>query len=132
MSVSSLPCSLYRYANKHKHHTSTPTHAHTNRNIRTGARAGGTRHFISYSTLIFHSGLPNTQPTVTIATLQRATGSQRANHVITTSVRKHKHITCILMQHQISTLSQKYMRQCIWSHRLKKSSLPLLMVHPGT
>ncbi|CAB1445963.1 unnamed protein product [Pleuronectes platessa] len=47
-------------------------------------------------TLIFLSGPPNAQPSVTIATSHGAAGSQRANHAITTSVRKTRTPTNII------------------------------------
>lgn len=74
-------------------------------------------------TLVFLSGLPNTQSTVTIATSQRATSSQ-ADHVTATSVRGRRRTP----PNQLTAYSGS-LPLCTETHKIKHT-IPLLMLHP--
>lgn len=91
---------LFNCVEIHKQTKTSHKHTNENRNTHTHTHSGPRHqalHFLfhplssssapSYSTL----ASPTLKPTVTIATSDRATGSQGANHVVTTSVRKQRH-----------------------------------------
>lgn len=105
-------------------------HSLTNVQTHTETSVTGQRHqalhflFRPLCTLGFLSGLPNTQPSVTIATSQRATSSQ-ADHVTATSVRGRRRTPPNLLTAYNSSLN-------VFAHRpeRQKISIPLLMFHP--